>query len=98
MLLELLMAKAKKDDDKIYNSAFEFFMCQSQCQKGSNSYWKWKCCSLKCSSYYSKIIMLYKILPQIVYVLPSQVMNPIVNLSDNLELPIYEYQWLLDSL
>ena len=42
--------------------------------------------------------MLYKILPQIVYVLPSQVMNPIVNLSDNLELPIYEYQWLLDSL
>ena len=25
-------------------------MCQSQCQKGSNSYWKWKCCSLKCSS------------------------------------------------
>ena len=50
MLLEPLMAKAKKDDDKIYNSASEFFMCQSQCQKGSNSYWKWKCCSLKCSS------------------------------------------------
>ena len=50
MLLEPLMAKAKKDDDKIYNSASVFFMCQSQCQKGSNSYWKWKCCSLKCSS------------------------------------------------
>ena len=40
----------------------------------------------------------YKILPQIVYVLPSQVMNPMVNLNDNLELPIDEYQWLLDSL
>ena len=36
-----------------------------------------------------RLFMLYKILSQIVYVLPSQVMNPIVNLSDNLELPIY---------
>ena len=42
--------------------------------------------------------MLYKILPPKVYVLPSQVMNLIVNLSGNLELPIYEYQWLLESL
>ena len=39
-----------------------------------------------------------KILPQIVYVLPSQVMNPMVHLNENLELPIYEYYWLLDSL
>ena len=39
-----------------------------------------------------------KILPQIVYVLPSQVMNPMVHLNENLELPFYEYYWLLDSL
>ena len=39
-----------------------------------------------------------KILPQIVYVLPSQVMNPMVHLNENLELPNYEYYWLLDSL
>ena len=45
-----------------------------------------------------KIFMLHRVLLQIVYVLPSQVMNPIVNSSDNLELPIYEYQWLLNSL
>ena len=42
-------------------------------------------------------IITYKVFPQVVYVLPSQVMNPMV-LNGNLELPIYEYQWLLHSL
>ena len=38
------------------------------------------------------------ILPQIVHVLPSQVMNPMIYLDENLKLPIYEYQWLMDNL
>ena len=39
-----------------------------------------------------RLIITYKILPQVVYVLPSQVMNPVVHLNENLELLIYEYQ------
>ena len=37
MLLQPLIAKAKKDYYKVYNSVPELFMHQSQCQKGSNS-------------------------------------------------------------
>ena len=36
-------------------------------------------------------VIVKEILPQIVFVLPPQVMNPMVNLNDNLELPIDEY-------
>ena len=33
MLLELLMAKAKKDHDTTYESASEFFVVKSSCKK-----------------------------------------------------------------
>ena len=32
------------------------------------------------------------------YVLPTQVMNLLVEMNDKLELSITEYQWLLDSI
>ena len=40
----------------------------------------------------------YKLLPKVVFVLPSQVMNPIVEMNANLQISIEEYQWLLDSV
>ena len=40
----------------------------------------------------------YKLLSKNVFVLPSQVMNPLVEMNDKLELSITEYQWLLDSI
>ena len=49
MLLEPLMAKAKKDNDVTFESATEFFMSECKCEKGGNSYYKWKCCNLKCN-------------------------------------------------
>ena len=39
----------------------------------------------------------YKLLSKNVFVLPSQVMNPLAG-DDKLELSITEYQWLLDSI
>ena len=38
MLLEPLMAKAKKDHNTTYESASEFLMAESNCKKGPNSY------------------------------------------------------------
>ena len=49
MLLQPLMAKAKKDNDVTFESATEFFMSECKCEKGGNSYYKWKCCNLKCN-------------------------------------------------
>ena len=40
----------------------------------------------------------YKLLSKNVFVLPSQVMNPLVEMNDKLELSITEYQWLIDSI
>ena len=39
----------------------------------------------------------YRILHDFVFVLLGQVKSPIVNLNENLELAMNEYQWLLDS-
>ena len=40
---------------------------------------------------------IYKLLPDQVYVIPSQVMCPAVNLIDN-ELTVQEYQWFSDKI
>ena len=40
----------------------------------------------------------YKLFPKIVYVLPTQVLSPLVNLGENNILKIDEYQWLCDSI
>ena len=40
----------------------------------------------------------YRMLRDFVFVLPGHVMSPIVNLNENLELAMDEYQWLLDSI
>ena len=40
----------------------------------------------------------YKLLPKRVYVFPTQVLSPLVNLSENHILKMEEYQWLSDSL
>ena len=40
----------------------------------------------------------YKLLPKKVYVLPTQVLSPLVNLIENNVLMIEDYQWLCDSL
>ena len=40
----------------------------------------------------------YKLLSQNVFVLPSQVMNLLIETNDRLELSITEYQWLLASI
>ena len=39
----------------------------------------------------------YRMLHDFVFVLPGQVMSPIVNINENLELAMDEYQWLLSS-
>ena len=40
----------------------------------------------------------YKLLPKKVYVFPTQVLSPLVNLIENNVLMIEDYQWLCDSL
>ena len=49
MLLEPFDGKSqKKNHDTTHESASEFFMAESNCEKSPNSYWKWKRCTLKC--------------------------------------------------
>ena len=49
-----------------------------------------------------KGVVLYKLLKQFAYVLPSQVMVPVVSsashVGNDMYLPIEEYQWLCDSI
>ena len=40
----------------------------------------------------------YILFPKIVYVLPTQVLSPLVNLDENSILKIDEYQWLCNSI
>ena len=40
----------------------------------------------------------YKLFPKIVYVLPTQVLSPLVNLDENNILKMDEYQWLCNSI
>ena len=40
----------------------------------------------------------YKLFPKILYVLPTQVLSPLVNLDENNILKMDEYQWLCDSI
>ena len=40
----------------------------------------------------------YQLLSKNVFILPSQVMNSLVEMTDKLELSITEYQWLLDII
>ena len=40
----------------------------------------------------------YKSLPKTVYVLPAQVLRPLVILDENLSISAADYQWLSDSI
>ena len=59
-------------------------------------------CYIKCQYYQkqkeTKSKIHYKLLPKKVYVFPTQVLLPLVNLIENTVLMIEEYQWLCDSL
>ena len=57
---------------------------------------------IKCQYYWkqkkSPSVIHYKLFPKIVYVLPTQVLPPLVNLDENYILKMDEYQWLCDSI
>ena len=40
----------------------------------------------------------HKLMPKIVFVLPTQVMSLMVPLGKNLSLSVAEYQWMADSI
>ena len=40
----------------------------------------------------------YKLLPKSVYVFPTQVLSPLVNLDEDNVLKMDEYEWLCDSI
>ena len=42
--------------------------------------------------------IIYKMLKKFVFVLPAQVVNPFVTLSDDLSMSAADYQWLTDSI
>lgn len=48
MLLEPLMAQAKRDNDNVTESVAEFFMYSWDCLKSSIGYYKWNYVSLEC--------------------------------------------------
>ena len=48
LLLDVLVAKGKKDDDEVTSSVSEVFMHYSTCQKVDNGYYSLKCVTGKC--------------------------------------------------
>lgn len=48
MLLEPLMAQAKRDNDNVTESVSEFLMYSCKCSKSPNGYFQWNCVSMKC--------------------------------------------------
>ena len=50
LLFDVLMAKARKDNDEIFDSITNFSMNESTCTKSKNGYHQWKCWVRLCSA------------------------------------------------